>query len=382
MKKGLCTLLVVILLVAMAVPTMAADMEIPFTPESSAKVGGHLEIDFHAMMVDGRITSDIYNAILEQNYEIYWYRDGAFYSTQPKVIFGDPDANVTFSVEVRFFNDKACTELISTLYSKEFKVESSAPPIYLRTTTVNDGAVGVYYSFQFEASDPGAEFSLFQSSAPDGLTFAKDGTLSGIPSKAGSYTMTVVAKGVGGETSYSYTVNIGGDMQLVKIKTETLPTATAGQPYSFKLECFDKTATFGIYYNPGKDNAFDATGLKLAEDGSLTGTPAREGTYTFWVGAYGMAGEDYKEYTLTVEAAAKTDPTGNTKKPNKDTAGRNEKPGTPDKTDASVPGQQTTDKADAAEETGIDLKVIIAVLAGALLAAIVVIVVLVTRKKN
>jgi len=64
MKKGLCTLLVVILLVAMAVPTMAADMEIPFTPESSAKVGGHLEIDFHAMMVDGRITSDIYNAIL------------------------------------------------------------------------------------------------------------------------------------------------------------------------------------------------------------------------------------------------------------------------------------------------------------------------------
>lgn len=98
MKKLFSMLLVALLLVSLAVPAMAADMEILFTADSSAKVGGHLEIDFAAMMNDGRVTSEIYNAILEKNYEIYWYRDGAFYSTQPKVIFGDSDANVSFSV--------------------------------------------------------------------------------------------------------------------------------------------------------------------------------------------------------------------------------------------------------------------------------------------
>ena len=375
MKKLFSMLLVALLLVSLAVPAMAADMEILFTADSSAKVGGHLEIDFNAMLMDGRVTSDIYNAILEKNYEIYWYRDGAFYSTQPKVIFGDSDANVSFSVEVRFYGDKACTVLWATLYSKDFKVESSAPPIYLRTTTVNDGAVGMYYSFKFEANDPGAEFSLFRSDAPDGLTFAKDGTLSGVPTKAGTYTLTVVAKGVGGETSYTYTVNIGGDMQVVKIMTEALPAATVGESYSAKLECSDKSATFGIYFNPGKANEFDATGLKLAENGTLSGTPAKEGVYTFWVGAYGETGENYKEYKLTVAAAEETQPTEGGKKPGKDKGDKTEKPEQPK---ATTPAGHT----DAVENSGVDLKVIIAVLAGALVAAVVVIVVLATKKKS
>ena len=382
MKKLLSILLVLTLLLSLAIPVMAADMEILFTADSSAKVGGHLEIDFNAMLMDGRVTSDIYNAILEKNYEIYWYRDAAFYSTQQKVIFGDSDANITFSVEVRFYADKACTELSATLYSKEFKVESSAPPIYLRTTTVNDGAVGMYYSFRFEANDPGAEFSLFRSSAPDGLTLAKDGTLSGVPTKAGSYALTVVAKGVGGETSYTYTITIGGDLQLVKIMTEVLPQATVGESYSAKLECSDKSATFGVYYNPGKANEFDATGLKLAENGTIAGTPVKPGEYTFWVGAYGAAGEDYKEYKLTVAAAEETEPTDETKKPGKDKNNKDEKPATPENTDTHTTGQQGVDKTDATEASDIDLKVIIAVLAGALLAAIVVIVVLATKKKK
>lgn len=362
MRKLLCILLVLVMLSAMAVPALAADMEVLFTDDSSLKVGGHLEIDFAAMMTDSRVTSEIYNAILEKHYEIYWYRNGEFHATQPKVIFGDADAGASFSVEIRFYGDKACTELWATLMSKEYKVESSALPMVLRTTKVNDGAVGMFYSFQFEASDPGAEFSLYRSSAPDGLTLAKDGTLSGVPTKAGQFTMTVVASGVGGQASYTYNMAIGGEMAVVKIMTETLPDAVVGKAYSTKLECSDKSATFGIYFNPGKANEFEATGLKLAEDGTLSGTPAKAGTYTFWVGAYGMAEEQYKEFTLTVADSAET-----VKKPLK---GKN------DRTETQA---EETEKADGVE---MPMWAVVLVALGAMLVGAVVVLVILKTKRN
>jgi hypothetical protein len=380
MKKVVCALLVLVVVLTMAVPAMASNMEVLFTADSSAKVGGHLEIDFNAMLLDGRVTSDIYNAILEKNYEIYWYRDGAFYSTQPKIIFGDSDANISFSVEVRFYADKACTQLRETLYSKDFKIQSSAPPMVLRTTAVNDGAVGMYYSFKFEASDPGAEFSLYRSSAPDGLTLAKDGTLSGTPTKTGTFAMTVVASGVGGQASYTYEITIGGEMQVVKIMTESLPNAVVGKAYSTKLECSDKSATFGIYYNPGKSNEFEATGLKLAEDGTISGTPTKAGTYTFCVGAYGMSEDSYKEFTLTVT------------EDKDENEGGKKKPGNKDKTDRADPTEDVTEnKNDKTEKEskretsgGVEMPVwaVLLIALGAMLVGVILAVILVKSKRK
>ena len=402
MKKLIGILLAVSLLICLAVPAMATDMEILFTPGSSAEAGSFLEIDFNAMMADSRVTADIYNAILEGNYEIYWYRDASFYSTQPRVNFSAEDTGITYSVEIRFYGDAACTVLWATLYSPDFTITSNEPPMVLYTTHVNDGAVGMYYSFQFEASDPDATFSLFRSSAPDGLTLEPDGTLSGVPTKAGVYVMNVVAKGVGGEASYSYEIHIGGEMQEVKIMTSALPHAVVGKTYNVQLECSDKAATFGIYYNPGRANEFEATGLEMSPNGTISGTPTKAGTYTFWVGAYGEANDDYKELQLIVEPAEDepepTEEPDDTKAPGKDkndkndTDDKNGKPGK-DKTGDTEETKPTDTSKDAdkqesekdgadAEKPGIDLKVVIAILAGVLLAAIVVIVILLTKKKK
>ncbi len=411
MKKLIGILLAVSLLICLAVPAMATDMEILFTPGSSAETGSFLEIDFNAMMADSRVTADIYNAILEGNYEIYWYRDASFYSTQPRVNFSAEDTGISYSVEIRFYGDAACTVLWATLYSPDFIISSKEPPMVLYTTHVNDGAVDMYYSFQFEASDPDATFSLFRSSAPDGLTLEPDGTLSGVPTKAGVYVMNVVAKGVGGEASYSYEIHIGGDLQEVKIMTSALPHAVVGKTYNVQLECSDKAATFGVYYNPGRANEFEATGLTMTPGGVISGTPTKAGTYTFWVGAYGEANDDYKELQLTIDPAEdEPDPTeeptveptvepddtkapGNDKnnKNNKnDKTGKNDKndkvEGTGDDKDSdaseSTDKQETEKDGTDAEKPGIDLKVVIAILAGVLLAAIVVIVILLTKKKK
>ena len=379
MKKTLCAVLVLLMLVSLTVPAMAADMEVLFTSGSSAKVGGYLEIDFGSMMIDGRVTSDIYNSILEECYEIYWYKDGAFFSTQKKVSFTDADAGSTYDVEVRFYTDKTFTTVCGTLFSKEFKIESSAPPMILRTTKVNDGAVGMYYSFQFEASDPNAKFSLYRSTEPDGLKLAEDGTLSGTPTKAGTFSMTVVASGVGGQASYTYNISIGGEMVVVKIMTGSLPEAVVGEPYSFKIECSDKDATFGIYYNPGKANEFEATGLEMADNGTISGTPAKAGTYTFCVSAYGMSEDTYKEFTLTVTETEDEDD-GEKKKPGKDKTDRTDP--TEDVAENKNDKTNKNDKDESSGDVQMPVWVILLVALGAMLVGVILAVVIVKSKRK
>lgn len=85
-----------------------------------------------------------------------------------------------------------------------------------------------------------------------------------------------------------------------EIQTDALPVATAGQAYSARIRSDDPSAQFCIYYNPGKANDFEKTGLTLHADGWISGTPAAAGSYSFCVCAANAAGEDYMVYSLTV----------------------------------------------------------------------------------
>lgn len=88
------------------------------------------------------------------------------------------------------------------------------------------------------------------------------------------------------------------------ILTQKLPDAVAGESYSVKLECADPDAEFGIWYNPGKANDFEKTGLTLTENGEIRGVPKAAGTYGFCVTACNSEGEGYMAYTLTVREPA------------------------------------------------------------------------------
>ena len=87
------------------------------------------------------------------------------------------------------------------------------------------------------------------------------------------------------------------------ILTKSIPEAVAGKEYYAKIECADPDATFGIYYNPGRDNEFEETGLTLSENGEITGVPTKEGKYGFTIASYGEAGEGYVVLELVVFAS-------------------------------------------------------------------------------
>lgn len=107
----------------------------------------------------------------------------------------------------------------------------------------------------------------------------------------------------------------------MEILTTSLPDAVVGQEYKAELKCNDLYGLFTLYYNPGKLNQLEGSGLRLIKENFIVGTPLKAGTITFTVCASGDYGEDYREYTITVKEApevpeetqpdpTQTDPTG------------------------------------------------------------------------
>jgi tetratricopeptide (TPR) repeat protein len=75
-----------------------------------------------------------------------------------------------------------------------------------------DGQVTIPYAIQFTASDADSDaltWSLIGGALPDGLSLASDGSVSGAPGTAGSFSFTVsVSDGRGGEASREFTINV------------------------------------------------------------------------------------------------------------------------------------------------------------------------------
>ncbi len=88
--------------------------------------------------------------------------------------------------------------------------------------------------------------------------------------------------------------------ELPAFITEALPEAYVDAEYEFQIECSDPNATFSIYYDPGKANDFESTGLTLSENGLLSGTPHLLGRFPFTVCVSNDVGEDYRTFILDV----------------------------------------------------------------------------------
>ncbi|MBS7262162.1 MAG: putative Ig domain-containing protein [Eubacteriales bacterium] len=108
---------------------------------------------------------------------------------------------------------------------------------------------------------------------------------------------------VGDVTEYSHIVTVTVQTTEPVFRTKSLPTATVGQPYSFKIETEARDAVIGVYYNPGQKNEFSDTGLTLADDGTISGTPKKAGSFSFTLIASNDAADAYESFTLTVQTA-------------------------------------------------------------------------------
>ncbi len=213
------------------------------------------------------------------------------------LISGTASKAGTFSIEITATNSLGSASGTFTMTVKETAV---APSI---TTTANLGSfkVNENVSIQLEATGTTPITWLHtDGEIPAGLALDENGLLSGTLTKAGTYTFLVSATNTAGSVSRNFTlVAIAPSPSTyppVITTSEDLGKFDTGKRISIALKA---TGTTPITW---KAEGLPE-GLNISTAGLIYGTVTTADSYMFTVTASNTAGEDARNFTLTVEAA-------------------------------------------------------------------------------
>ena len=218
MKKFICAMLLMSLVLSLAICALAAGDTVAFTASSSFQKGGTATVDLvqtaQNVMSDGSATSEMYNAALEQNMDVMWKCSNGPDKYGTSVTWTEEDVGREYVCRVTFYSDKACTEFIDYIQSSPFIISGAQPPI-IYTNEMPDAQLGETYYFKVTCSDPDATFSEFMGSqlSEFGLTLHKNGEITGVPNKTGNCHVNIVATGKGGEEMASFDINVYEEYQ-------------------------------------------------------------------------------------------------------------------------------------------------------------------------
>lgn len=220
MKKFICTFLCIVMLLAMAVPVMAAEMQVYFTSGSGFEAGDTVTVDKQktrkSIMDDPSCNSEEYNAALEGNIRFRWFRNDSAYKDGESITLTETDKGCEFMCRAYLFNDSACTDQCGVLDSARFTVPNTGNPALtpeITTTSFPDGTVGQDYYLHLDCTVSEAKFSLFRSSLPSGLDLSEDGIISGTPTKAGFWYVVIMTEynGVEDTAEFEFTIKEAAD---------------------------------------------------------------------------------------------------------------------------------------------------------------------------
>ena len=210
-------------------------------------------------------------------------------------IAGTPteDGTFTFTVEV---SNNASND------SKEFTlvIDPAAAAPVITTETLPDGTVGTAYDAELKATGtPDITWGVKDGTKlPDGIKL-NGNRLTGTPEKAGEFNFTLTAANSAGTVQKAFTINIDAAEVKPSITTETLPDGMVGSAYSADLKA-EGTAPVAWKL---KDGTKLPDGLTLDSSGRLSGTPQKAGTFPFTLTASNTAGDDSKDYSITIAEA-------------------------------------------------------------------------------
>lgn len=200
--------------------------------------------------------------------------------SQAGVIQGEPvtPGESNFTVRLIDQSGQSITKPLS------IDIESAPQLTILSPGTLPVGAVGVPYRFELKATAGSAPYSWIKKKKakfglfPDGVTMGKDGTLSGTPTRQGTFSFTVRVKDASGrQAGKPFIIEIGPPPPPLSIRTESLPNAVQGLPYSLQLEAGGGTAP----YKWNIDFGGLPIGMTLSESGLISGRSASIGTAVF-----------------------------------------------------------------------------------------------------
>ena len=190
-------------------------------------------------------------------------------------IAGTPTSTGTFTFTAQV------TDGISNRAQKEFTLVV-AGPLAITSTALPPGATESPYAQTLAAAGgtPPYSWSVTAGSLPDGLTLeAPTGALAGTPAASGNFTFTAsVTDANGVAAARQFTVAIAEGLAFAT--QASLPSATAGVPYSFAMQASGGHAPYSWTVSQGAL----PSGLALnGASGLISGTPSATGTFNFTV---------------------------------------------------------------------------------------------------
>jgi len=192
-------------------------------------------------------------------------------------IVGAPQATGAFSFTVTIADAADATNTASAPGS----IAIGLPPVFVTTASLTAGRERVAYSTTLRASggSGAVKWTLASGALPAGLTLnASTGVIAGVPAAPGTYTVAVSATDVGDATNVataSYTLALAPGIAVSSPRN--IPSATAGQPYSYQALAGNVQGT-AIWNLQG--GALPA-GMTLSPTGLVSGTCTTPGTYYF-----------------------------------------------------------------------------------------------------
>jgi PKD repeat protein len=209
------------------------------------------------------------------------------------IIKGTPTQTGTYT-----FTVKAENAYGSDMKEFTIVIEALQPPV-ITTTTLPNGAVGVFYAQSILVDGSNITWSVESGELPPGLElstcFNGGCNISGTPTEIGTHTFTVKAENAAGSDTKEFTIVIEELLPPV-ITTTTLPNDVKGVSYYAQIDA----TGFDIAWSVVSGNF--PSWLELYRSGFIFGRyPTEIGTHTFTVKAENAAGSDTKEFTIVID---------------------------------------------------------------------------------
>ena len=186
-------------------------------------------------------------------------------------ITGTPTTAGQFSFRVTVKDSSVATAPATA--SATYSINILPPTLAFGQATLPDGVVGVAYSGSLTATGGVKPYRFSGSGLPDGLTLNSDGTVTGTPTTAGTFTANANVSDAGnGAARQTFSVKIAPPP--LTIPTTSAVNGTVGAAYSMTFSAAGGTQPY----------SFSASGqpgtLTMSASGTLSGTPTAPGSFT------------------------------------------------------------------------------------------------------
>ncbi|MEA2239569.1 MAG: hypothetical protein QOC81_4293 [Thermoanaerobaculia bacterium] len=217
---------------------------------------------------------------------------------------GTPTQTGSFTITVKATDSNGCSGT-----GASYTLTISCQTITVNNPAVSTGVAGSAFSQTFTQSGGigATTFTLASGTLPAGLTLAANGTLSGTPTVVGTFPITVSVTDANGCSGTGPTYNLVISCQTINVTPPAVNTGVAGSPFSqtFTQSGAIGTASFAV------TSGTLPSGLALAANGVLSGTPLQTGTFAITVtvtDSNGCTGSANYTLTITCQTITVTNP--------------------------------------------------------------------------